>query len=58
MKPDRALTTEKQNIINVVLIAFVNALALDYHTDPVIWHPLLMYAIPHTYQITGLKLIH
>jgi hypothetical protein len=58
VESDRVFATKKQNIINVILIAFVNALALDYHADPMIWHPLLVNTLSNTYQITGPKLVH
>jgi hypothetical protein len=58
VKLDRALATEKQNRINVILITLIYTLTLDDHTNPVIWHAFLMNALPHTYQITGLELIH
>ena len=58
VKLDRAITTEKQNRINVVLITLIYTLTLDDHTNPVIWHAFLMNTLPNAHQITGLKLIH
>ena len=58
VKLDRAFATEKQNRIDVILITLVYTLTLNDHTNPVIWHTLLMNTLPNTHQITGLKLIH
>tara|TARA_A100001011_G_scaffold125405_1_gene132303 strand:+ start:906 stop:1067 length:162 start_codon:yes stop_codon:yes gene_type:complete len=52
------ICAKKQDPINVILITLINTLTLDDHSNPVIWYALLMNTLPHTHQITGLKLIH
>ena len=42
----------------MILITLIYTMTLDNHPNPVIWYTVLMNTLPHTYQITGFKLIH